>query len=156
MNDETKNDVAAVCAALDLLEEFNLPYIVDKLANALAALDRLEGRVATLEHELGTRELVRRTNLKVNKALSQDIIAVKADRDTLAQRLATARELFTRLTLAWPTERAWSWDDLTSVMEDVRALNATDSLAQPLPDHVRVVPSEASEATAPHTPPDPA
>ena len=91
MNDETKNDVAVVRAALELLEEFNLPYIVDKLANALAALDRLEARVERLEHELETRELVRRTNLEVNKALSQDIIAVKAECDTLAKQLATAR-----------------------------------------------------------------
>ena len=52
MNDETKNDVAAVCAALDLLEEFNLPYIVDKLANALAALDRLEKRFTKCEAQL--------------------------------------------------------------------------------------------------------
>ena len=142
------DDVAVVRASLDLLEEFNLPYIVDTLANALAALDRLEARGG--EYQSVTELAARHSNLQ------EYIAQLEQERDLLAQQLATARELFTRLTLAWPTERAWSWDDLTSVMEDVRALSATDSLEQPLPDHVRIVPSEASEATAPHTPPDPA
>ena len=77
------DDFATVRAALDLLEEFNLPYIVDKLAKALAALDRLEARGGG--YQSVTELAARHSNLR------EYLTQLERERDLLAQQLATAR-----------------------------------------------------------------